>query len=43
MAVLLDELEIHKDLRLLILDPVVTTVTGNSNQNAEVRRALQPR
>lgn len=42
MAVLLDELEIHKDLRLLILDPVVTTVTGNSNQNAEVRRALQP-
>jgi putative DNA primase/helicase len=42
MAVLLDELEMHKDLRLLILDPVVTTVTGNSNQNAEVRRALQP-
>ena len=42
MAVLLDELEKHKDLRLLILDPVVTTVTGNSNQNAEVRRALQP-
>ena len=42
MAVLLDELEKHKDLRLLILDPVVTTVTGDSNKNAEVRRALQP-
>lgn len=28
--------------RLLILDPIVSAVTGDSHKNAEVRRALQP-
>lgn len=30
------------DLALLIVDPVVSAVAGDSNKNAEVRRALQP-
>ena len=30
------------DLRLVILDPVVSAVSGDSNKNAEVRRGLQP-
>ena len=30
------------DLRLVILDPVVSAVAGDSNKNAEVRRSLQP-
>lgn len=30
------------DVRLLILDPVVMAVPGDSHKNAEVRRALQP-
>ena len=30
------------DLALLILDPVVNAVTGDSHKNGEVRRALQP-
>lgn len=30
------------DLRLLILDPVVAAVTGDSHKNAEVRRSLAP-
>jgi putative DNA primase/helicase len=29
-------------LRLVILDPVVSAVSGDSNKNAEVRRSLQP-
>jgi len=29
-------------LRLLILDPIVSAVAGDSHKNAEVRRALQP-
>jgi hypothetical protein len=30
------------DLRLIIVDPVVSVVPGDSHRNAEVRRALQP-
>lgn len=30
------------DVRLLIADPVVTAVTGDSHKNTEVRRGLQP-
>ena len=30
------------DLKLLIIDPVVSALTGDSNKNAETRRALQP-
>jgi putative DNA primase/helicase len=42
MDALLDKLEAHQDLRLLILDPVVTAVAGDSHKNTEVRRGLQP-
>lgn len=30
------------DLRLLIIDPIVSAVAGDSHKNAEVRRGLQP-
>jgi putative DNA primase/helicase len=30
------------DVRLLIVDPIVSTITGDSHKNAEVRRGLQP-
>lgn len=30
------------DVRLLIVDPVVSAVTGDSHKNTEVRRAMQP-
>lgn len=30
------------DVRLLIIDPIVSVVTGDSHKNAEVRRDLQP-
>lgn len=30
------------DVRLLIVDPIVTAVAGDSHKNAEVRRGLQP-
>jgi putative DNA primase/helicase len=30
------------DIRLLIVDPIVSAVAGDSHKNAEVRRALQP-
>jgi putative DNA primase/helicase len=30
------------DVRLLIVDPVVSAITGDSHKNTEVRRALQP-
>jgi putative DNA primase/helicase len=30
------------DVRMLIVDPVVTTVSGDSHKNAEVRRGLAP-
>lgn len=31
-----------ENLRLIIIDPVVSAVAGDSHRNAEVRRALQP-
>ncbi|SDM22681.1 putative DNA primase/helicase [Oryzisolibacter propanilivorax] len=30
------------DVRLLVVDPVVSAVTGDSHKNTEVRRAMQP-
>ncbi|MGA1676293.1 MAG: AAA family ATPase [Pseudomonadales bacterium] len=30
------------DVRLLIVDPIVSAIVGDSNKNAEVRRGLQP-
>ena len=33
---------IERPIRLLIVDPVVSAVSGDSHKNAEVRRALQP-
>lgn len=30
------------DVRLLVIDPVVSAISGNSHKNAEVRRGLQP-
>lgn len=30
------------DLRLLVLDPIVSAITGDSHKNAEVRAGLQP-
>ena len=30
------------DLRLLIIDPIVSAIAGDSHKNAEVRRGLQP-
>jgi hypothetical protein len=30
------------DLRLLIVDPIVSAISGDSHKNAEVRRGLQP-
>jgi len=36
--------ELHRigDVRLLIVDPIVSAVAGDSHKNAEVRRGLQP-
>lgn len=31
-----------KDLKLLVVDPVVSAVTGDSHKNSETRRGLQP-
>ncbi|MHB1400674.1 MAG: AAA family ATPase [Trichloromonadaceae bacterium] len=31
-----------RDIRLLIVDPIVSAVAGDSHKNTEVRRALQP-
>ena len=42
MNLLLRRLELMTDLKLLILDPVVTAIAGESHRNAEVRRGLQP-
>jgi putative DNA primase/helicase len=36
------ELARRGDIRLLIVDPVVSAVAADSNKNAEVRRSLQP-
>jgi putative DNA primase/helicase len=42
MPALLTEAERIGDVRLLIVDPVVSAVAGDSHKNGEVRRALQP-
>jgi len=42
MSALLAEAERIGDMRLLIVDPVVSAVAGDSHKNGEVRRALQP-
>lgn len=42
MAQLLAKAERIGDVRLLIVDPVVSAVAGDSHKNTEVRRALQP-
>jgi putative DNA primase/helicase len=42
MAQLLAEAERIGNVRLLIVDPVVSAVAGDSHKNTEVRRALQP-
>lgn len=39
---LLEAARVLPNLRLVIFDPVVNAVTGNSHQNTEVRRGLQP-
>ncbi|MDN3920403.1 AAA family ATPase [Roseateles violae] len=42
MAQLLTQAEKIGDVRLLIVDPVVSAVAGDSHKNTEVRRAMQP-
>lgn len=42
MAQLIEAAEQIGGVRLLIVDPVVSAVTGDSHKNTEVRRALQP-
>ncbi|MGC4028933.1 MAG: AAA family ATPase [Steroidobacteraceae bacterium] len=42
MAALSDALAGIPDVRLLIVDPVVTAVAGDSHKNSETRRGLQP-
>lgn len=37
-----DSLSELSNVRLLVVDPIVSTVSGDSHKNAEVRRALQP-
>ena len=37
-----DALRELPDVRLLVIDPVVSAVSGDSHKNAEVRRGLQP-
>lgn len=39
---LLQAIEQIGGIRLLVIDPVVSAVTGDSHKNTEVRRALQP-
>ena len=42
MRALAAEMEKLENLRLLIVDPVVSAVVGDSHKNAEVRQSLQP-
>lgn len=42
MRPLADKLDGIGDVRLLIVDPIVSAVAGDSHKNAEVRRALAP-
>lgn len=42
MDALAQEIEAQGEVALLILDPIVNAVSGDSHRNTEVRRALQP-
>lgn len=42
MPILLEKMAEIGDVRLLIVDPIVSAVSGDSHKNAEVRRSLQP-
>ena len=42
MVALLEAAEKIGNIRLIVVDPIVSAVTGDSHKNAEVRRALQP-
>jgi putative DNA primase/helicase len=42
MDLLLQELGSITDLRMVVLDPFVSAIAGDSHKNAEVRRGLQP-
>ncbi len=42
MGQLLAAIEAIGNVKLLIVDPIVSAVTGDSHKNTEVRRALQP-
>ncbi len=42
MPELSEKLAEHEDVSLLIIDPIVSAVSGDSHKNAEVRRGLQP-
>jgi putative DNA primase/helicase len=42
MLKLAERLESVPDVKLIIVDPVVTAINGDSHKNAEVRKGLQP-
>ena len=42
MGRLLEAVELIGGIKMLVVDPVVSAVTGDSHKNTEVRRALQP-
>lgn len=42
MAALRDAISGLSDVRLIVIDPVVSAISGDSHKNAEVRRGLQP-
>jgi len=42
MPFLLSAVQQVGDVRLIVVDPIVSAVAGDSHKNAEVRRALQP-
>lgn len=42
MPLLEAELSRHESIKLMIVDPIVSAIEGDSHKNAEVRRGLQP-
>lgn len=42
MPLLQSQVERLGDVRLIVVDPIVSAVAGDSHKNAEVRRGLQP-
>ncbi|MFT4268573.1 MAG: AAA family ATPase [Xenophilus sp.] len=42
MSILLAAAQAIGDVRLLVVDPIVSAVTGDSHKNSEVRRGMQP-